>query len=161
MQKVGTALGGAEGKKLLGLLKGAAQKVLPVAGAAVGGFFGGPAGAALGGNIAGQAGKVFGLELEGLAYEDREFETAKAFIRFATDAARNTAQLAPEMEAELSARRGFLRAARRFAPGLLSGAPLSAPVGTGGCACGSQGRSRRGTGRWVRVGRHQLVLYGL
>ena len=39
------------GKALGGLLKGAAKKLLPVAGTAIGGYFGGPVGASLGGNI--------------------------------------------------------------------------------------------------------------
>jgi hypothetical protein len=160
-KKVGAALAGSEGQKLIGLLKGAAKKVLPAAGAAIGGFFGGPAGMALGGNIAAQAGKAFGLELEGLAPEDREFETAKAFVRFATDAAQQATHLATEMEGEAAVRQAYLRAARRFAPGLLRGDPLSLASGTRGGGCGCHGGGRRATGRWTRVGRNQLVLYGL
>ena len=77
------------GQQLGKLLKGAAKKILPVAGAAVGGVFGGPAGAAIGGKLASGAGKALGLELEGLSPEDKEFEVARQYVRFANAAIQN------------------------------------------------------------------------
>ena len=65
------------GKALGGVLKGVAQKALPLAGTAAGAFFGGPLGAQIGGEWAPAAGKAVGLELQELNQEDREYEGAK------------------------------------------------------------------------------------
>jgi hypothetical protein len=76
-----------------------------------------------------RAARVFGLELEGLSPEDKEFELAQRFVRFADAAAAaalsNAAQLAATPPAQLRARAHALAqaamvpAARRYAPGLL------------------------------------------
>lgn len=62
-------------------------------------------------------GAMFGLELEGLSGEDRAFEVARHFVRFATTAAWRARRAAgtPAAVARLAA----LQAARRHAPGLL------------------------------------------
>ena len=87
------------------------------------------------------AGSALGLELEGLSQEDREFEAAKQFVRFASDAVKNAANRLPPR----SDRRRAIRheiAARRFAPGSAArpgiehasrGAPAPAAAG---CAAG-------------------------
>ena len=146
-------LAGPAGDKLRSLLKDAAQKLIPVAGTALGTAFGGPAGAAIGGNIAAKAQQLFGLELEGLALEDQEFEAARSFVRFATDAARQFANAQSDDPA--AAHHAIMSAAQRWAPGLLatSGTGLSMPF--------VRRRRRRMTGRWIRVARNQIVLYGL
>jgi hypothetical protein len=99
-----------------GYLKAAARKALPIVGTAIGTAFGGPAGGALGGKLASTAGGVFGLELEGLSGEDQEFEMAKAFTRFASQAVQNAAGAPPHA----SARDAVIAAAGQYAPGLLS-----------------------------------------
>jgi hypothetical protein len=76
-----------------------------------------------------RAARVFGLELEGLSPEDKEFELAQRFVRFADAAAAaalsNAAQLAATPPAQLRTRAHALAqaamvpAARRYAPGLL------------------------------------------
>ncbi len=64
------------------------------------------------------AGRLLGLELEGLSAEDREFETARQFMRFAGLAARRARQAARGDPRQL--RRAALNlAARQYAPGLL------------------------------------------
>lgn len=108
-----------------GLLKKGFLKILGTALPIVGGAVGGPVGAAVGGTIGsavsgdgGDAKELFNLELEGLSNEDSEFEIAKAFVRFAGNAAReaNDSETGnPVKDAEL----GMIRAARRFAPGLI------------------------------------------
>jgi hypothetical protein len=113
---------------------------------------------ALGSDIASNAGKVFGLELEGLGPEDQEYETAKGFIRFATDAAQRAAQLSSAGESEFVPRRAFIYAARRYAPGLLATVAPSPAVGTFDLGYAS---GRQAAGRWVRVARNQVVLYGI
>ncbi len=107
-----------QGKALGGLLKGFAKKALPVAGTALGGFFGGPLGAKIGGGLGRVATNLFELELEGLSHEDREFEVARQFVRLGAAAAR-TASRMPRMPPRAAARRAFLAAARSYAPGLL------------------------------------------
>ncbi|WP_431477579.1 hypothetical protein [Massilia eburnea] len=65
-----------------------------------------------------RAARLLGLELEGLSAEDREFETARQFMRFAGLAARRARQAARGDPRQV--RRAALNiAARQFAPGLL------------------------------------------
>ena len=117
------------GQALGGILKQAARKALPIAGQALGSYIGGPAGGKIGGQLASAAGHAFGLELEGLSNEDREFETARQYVRFANDAARQAAMqvrhhgqpsrpLTPAAVRQI-ARSAVTRAAKRHAPGLV------------------------------------------
>lgn len=138
------------GQKLGKMLKGAAKKVLPVAGAAVGGVFGGPVGAAIGGKLASGAGKALGLELEGLSPEDREFEVARQYIRFANAAIQNAADAPTDEPAEDTARTATVAAARQHAPGLLR--PGGGKPRPGGRPSG------RTSGRWIRRGNRILLL---
>jgi hypothetical protein len=171
-RSVGRAVGGfvrsPVGQALGGVLKNAARTALPIAGAALGNILVPGVGGAIGGKLASAAGSLFGLELEGLAPEDREFETAKQFVRFAADAVKRAAQAPPTAPPQQVARAAVTAAAQRFAPGLLQtgivgggagalggavgmGAPgigttgaMGAPMGITSpvpppCACGSQG----------------------
>ncbi|UTY59789.1 hypothetical protein [Massilia sp. erpn] len=65
-----------------------------------------------------KAARLFGLELEGLSPEDKEFELALHFTRFAFDTVRN-ALAAPGDDAAARVRSGLMQSARRHAPGLL------------------------------------------
>lgn len=65
-----------------------------------------------------KAARLFGLELEGLSPEDKEFELALHFTRFAIDAVRN-ALAAPGDDATARVQSGLAQSARRHAPGLL------------------------------------------
>ena len=136
------------GQQLGKMLKGAAKKLLPVAGAAVGGVFGGPVGAAIGGKLASGAGKALGLELEGLSPEDKEFEVARQFVRFANAAIQNAADAdaPPDEPPEETAKTATVAAARQHAPGLLK-------PGKGGMRPGM-----RTSGRWIRRGNRILLL---
>jgi len=155
---IGKALAGPVGNKLVGLLKDAAKKVVPIAGSAIGGLIGGPAGAMLGGDIASTAGQLLGLELEGLAREDQEFETAKAFVRFATDAVQEAANAPRHADPSMVVRIAFHNAARRHAPGLLA---TASPGPAMGPPYHHRHQGGRMSGRWVRVARNQIMLYGL
>lgn len=106
------------GKLLKGVLKTVAKKALPLAGAAAGTYFGGPAGAALGEKLGKSASSIFGLELEGLSNEDREFELARAVVRFAGNAAKQMAENDSGNPSE-DVRRAIKESSMRFAPGLL------------------------------------------
>jgi len=144
------------GKAVGGMLKGVLKKALPIAGGVAGTFFGGPVGASIGSKLGSMAGNLFELELEGLSQEDREFEAAKQFARFATDAVKNAAS-APGGNPVAIARQAIATAAQRHAPGLLNSAasavssasPASAQFGGGG-------RSR--TGRWRRIGPNRIIV---
>jgi hypothetical protein len=137
------------GKKIGGILKGAAKKLLPVAGGALGGLVGGPAGAALGSKLAGGAGQALGLEVEGLSGEDQEFEIARQYVRFATAAVQNAATAPPSQPPSQAARAAAASAARQHAPGLLRSGGAKPSLGGG-----------RRSGRWIRRG-NRIVLLGV
>ncbi|MEU3688355.1 hypothetical protein [Streptomyces narbonensis] len=84
-------LRGGPGKALRKLLRGAARQFLPVLGSTAGNLLVPGLGGVVGGQLASKAGSLLGLEVEGLSQEDQEFEAARQFVRFAADAARNTA----------------------------------------------------------------------
>lgn len=135
------------GKQIGGILKGAAKKLLPVAGGALGGFVGGPVGAALGSKLASGASQAMGLEVEGLSGEDQEFEVARQFVRFATAAVQNAATAPVNQPPADAARGAAAKAARQHAPGLLR-PDARGPAGG------------RRTGRWIRRG-NRIVLLGV
>ena len=66
------------------------------------------------------AGSALGLELEGLSNEDREFEAAKQFVRFAADTVKN-AVAQPQSNPVAAAAAAIQQAAQVHAPGLLVG----------------------------------------
>ncbi|MGC4054260.1 MAG: hypothetical protein QM757_34680 [Paludibaculum sp.] len=136
------------GKQLGGILKGAAKKLLPVAGGVLGGMVGGPAGAALGSNLAGGAAQALGLEVEGLSGEDQEFEVARQYVRFASAAVQNAATAPPAEPPAQAARSAAVEAARQHAPGLLRQRGRRVPP------------SGQRSGRWVRRG-NRIVLFGV
>jgi uncharacterized protein (DUF697 family) len=108
------------GRAIGGVLKSVAKKALPFAGRALGTFVGGPLGGAIGGKLGGWASNLFELELEGLSNEDREFEMARAYVRFAGNAVKRAARNPAYRYNPKQAVRGALTgAARRYAPGLL------------------------------------------
>ncbi|MDH5339978.1 MAG: hypothetical protein OEW22_09400, partial [Rubrivivax sp.] len=158
--KAGKALGkavkGPVGQKLGGFLKGAVKKVVPAAASVAGGLFGGPVGAAAAGKIASAATKAFGMELEGMSTEDQEFESARRFVRFAGEAARQASRLAGSTDPQDAAHKAVVGAAKRFAPGLVRPAlrAMHGEVGPGPIARGNH------SGRWVRQG-EKIVLMGL
>ncbi len=151
IKKVGSAAGkfikSPVGRKLGGMLKGVAKKALPIAGQALGNLVAPGVGGAIGGQLASAAGSMFGLELEGLSYEDGEFEVAKQYVRLAADAANTAAHAPAGADPRAVASQAVHGAAQKFAPGLLAGA---------GKASGASGAS---SGRWVRKGR-RIVVYG-
>ncbi len=138
------------GKAIGGVLKGVAKKALPIAGGALGAYFGGPLGAKIGSGLASAAGGALGLELEALSQEDREFEGAKQFVRFAADTVKKATSAPPTVNPITAAQSAAAAAAKKYAPDLLrpnmgSSRPLS-----------RSGRSRGG--RWVRRGRNIIIV---
>nr|GFC34859.1 hypothetical protein [Tanacetum cinerariifolium] len=127
VKKVGGAVSGfaksSIGKTIGGALKAVAKKALPMVSGALGTFVGGPLGTALGSKLGSMAGNLFELELEGLSPEDQEFETARAFVRFANSAVQRGAAAAQNprrnVPPAVAARKALTSAAMQHAPGLL------------------------------------------
>src|SRR4051794_35354352 len=84
------------GKAVGGVIKGVAKQALPQLGQIAGDLIAPGAGGAIGAKAGNWLGSrlELGLELEGLSAEDREFETAKAVVRFGEEAAQRAAQAA-------------------------------------------------------------------
>lgn len=122
---------------------------LPLAGRVVGTYFGGPIGGKIG-NLAGSGlSKAFGLELEGLSPEDQEFEIARQFVRFASEATQNTL-MAPDLQNEEAVvKAAVVRAAKKYAPGLL-----------GRMSDITSNNVRNSQGCWIRRG-HNIILLGV
>ncbi len=154
IKKAGALLKTPTGQALKGLLKGAAKKYLPTIAGAVGTAFGGPVGAALASQLTSHAGRAFGLELEGLSPEDKEFETAKHYVRWAGEAAKNAALAPPTADPMTAAKSAAVTAAQQHAPGLLQSTPPRPAMGMGGRV------RRRRSGRWIRKG-DVIVLRGV
>jgi len=158
--------GSPTGKALGGIVKKATKEALPVVGRGIGGWLS-PDYADTGARAGQAVGDLLGLELEGLSNEDREFETARALIRFARTACRNAAQAPPGAPPQEVARRAAVAAARQHAPGLLAGATSSTPAPSGSAARTSgrpaaagdpSHRSAARSGRWIRQGNSIVIL---
>jgi hypothetical protein len=135
------------GQALGGILKDAARQALPIVGGAIGQRIAPGRGQAIGADLATQAGQLFGLELEGLSAEDREFEAARQFVRFAGAAVKQATTAPPTAPPATVASTAATAAARTYAPGLLARL---------------QGRSSLmwpRSGRWMRRGK-TIVLFG-
>jgi hypothetical protein len=155
IKKAGSAIGAAVrspiGQAVGGVLKSAAKKALPLAGGALGGYLGGPLGAKIGSGLASAAGSALGLEAESMAQEDREFEGAKQFVRFAANTVKNAATSPMAANPAAAAQAAATTAAKQFLPGLVgqtAGAGIAAAAGRGA------------SGRWLRRG-GKIVLYGV
>jgi hypothetical protein len=142
----GDIAGSGASRALRGVLKNAAGRALPTIGRAVGARIG-PGFGGIGERVGASAGSLLGLELEGLSGEDREFEVARAFVRFA-DAAANEAAAAPSNLAPADvANAAVTNAAQQHMPGLLASRSddITRPPASGG--------------RWARQGK-TIIIYG-
>jgi hypothetical protein len=117
------------------ILQSAAKKMLPMLNRVPG--------AQSGGQLASVASRFFGLELEGLSPEDKEFEIAKSFVRFAAAAVRNALNAPLAAEPRTLARKAIVQSAQRHAPGMLS----------------DSSRESKQTARWYRQGRNIIVVF--
>jgi hypothetical protein len=156
------------GSSLTGILKSIGKKVLPIAGGALGTMFGGPAGTAIGSKLGSFASGLLGSEYGEMSAEDRDFDTARRFVRLSAEAAQQAATAPPQVPPSAAAQAAVMDAARKHAPALLSSAPITpggglapgaglTPGHHGSCVCGSH---RRHKGSWFRRG-HHIVLVGV
>src|SRR5215510_7806556 len=117
IKKAGRAIGkvvrSPVGQAIGGILKGAAKQVLPIAGTALGGLVGGPIGAKIGSGLASVAGKALGLEVGELSQEDREFEGAKQFVKFAGETVKNAVSAPSGTDPRTAANTAAVAAARQ------------------------------------------------
>jgi hypothetical protein len=130
--------------QLGGFLKGAAKAALPLAGQAVGAYFGGPLGAQIGRGAASAAGNILGLEAE-LNSEDHEFEGAKTFVQMAADAVKTATTAPRDIDPSVIAGTAVKVAAERHAPGLLESVE------------NTHSHHAR-AGRWIRRGRNVIIV---
>jgi hypothetical protein len=94
----------------------------------------------------GRPGRALDLQTEGLSPEDREFETARAFVRFGQETAERALESAGSRPPVQVAQRAAAAAAAGTLPGLIRP--------------GSSGREPGSSGRWVRHG-NRIVLFGV
>lgn len=119
-------------------LRGLGRTVLPVAGRSFDAWVR-PGGDSQGAAATLHVSRLLGLPVEGLSTEDREYEIATAYVRFAHVAARRAFRLARSAPPEVAADRALASARRETFPAL---------------------RPRVRRGRWRRRG-PQIVVEGL
>jgi uncharacterized protein (DUF697 family) len=142
IKKVGGMVPPAVASDIGGILKSVARTALPVAPGAIPNH---AAWSKLGSGLASVAGRTFGLELEGLSHEDREFEAARRYVRFAGNTIKNAARAPRGADPRRTAGNAAAQAARRHAPGLSRQPKLVV-----------NGPSERG--QWVRDGRNVIIV---
>jgi hypothetical protein len=125
------------------VLSNSVHQVLPMAGMEHGGMRT-SIGAQLGTGLSAMAGQVLGLELEGLSPEDREFEAARQFVRFAGELVKKTLESSFDSDSQQAAHRAAAQAAQVYAPGLFADAP-NVPGGSG---------------PWISCG-DRIILFGI
>jgi hypothetical protein len=136
-----------QGKAFKSLLKSLAKKAIPLAGMAVG-----VPPIAFAGELNKEAEEIFELELDGLSNEDREFEVAKAIVRFGGNASR---QLADQHPGE-NIKKAVNEAAMRYAPGMLNRKTGSGDYYNNDAYRNQGSDSQRGT--WYRRGNKIIIL---
>jgi hypothetical protein len=146
------------GQALGDILKDAARKALPVVGSAVGDYVAPGRGADWGRRVGAAASQLFEIEPEGLSSEDTEFELARRYVQWGSNAARRAAQIARRAQGPpmAIARHAATQAAHQYAPGLLA---LIDPTGAdAGVSVYGSGHAAAHAGRWVRRG-SRVVVY--
>ena len=106
----------------------------------------------MGAALGNAAANMFEVNLEGMSQEDQEFDVARRFVRLAGDAAANAANAGASGVTPSGARSALIEAARTHAPG------LARALASGGNGMAAAGGAAGRTGRWIRRGRHIIVL---
>ncbi|WP_433968355.1 peptidoglycan-binding domain-containing protein [Tunturiibacter gelidiferens] len=142
------------GQTVGGILKSAAKQILPIAGKAVGNYFGGSSGAGVGSQLGSAAAQLFGLEVGEMSQEDREFETARKFVRFARHAVKRAVDADDDLPPFERGKQAVVEASRQYAPGLVD-AVEAIPDKPG---TPPEGQSQQQlAGRWVRRGNNIII----
>jgi hypothetical protein len=121
-RKAGGRLPADTKRTLVAVLGRTAERTLPTLTTALGDRLE-PAGA--GPSATETAARVYGLELEGMSPEDRDFEIARQFLRYAQAATVRAASATAPAPAAAVVDAAVAAAGREFAPGLLPPFPLT------------------------------------
>jgi hypothetical protein len=174
VQAVGRAMSSPIGQAVVAAARPIIDAALPALGGAVGQGWGGPAPAT---TIDPAAARELGLELEGMSYEDREFEVAKQAVRLASTAGAIASTAPQNAPPQVVADEALSAAHGQVAPGApapFDGAPpdagpppppdrfprpLRGPGGMHGPAA-ERARMEAGgqSGRWFRRGNRIVIL---
>jgi hypothetical protein len=114
------------GRALVAVLRRTAERTLPTLATALGDQPE-PTGGA-GPSAADTAARVYGLELEGMSAEDRDFEIARQFLRFAEATTARAARAPAQAPAAAAVDAAVTGAGRELAPGLVPPQRSSATV---------------------------------
>jgi hypothetical protein len=125
VRRVGGRVPAATRRALVAVLRRTAERTLPTLTTALGDPLGPLAG--VGPSAAETAARVYGLELEGMSAEDRDYEIARQFLRFARAVAWRAAR-APASAPAAAVDAAVASASRSLAPGLLPPQP-EMPIG--------------------------------
>ena len=155
IKKAGGFIKSPIGQQLTGALKGVVKTALPTLGGLAGNFILPGIGGQIGSKLASAAGSMFGLELEGLSYEDQEFEVAKQVVRLTGAAASNAGQAPPSAPPAQVAQTALTSAAQQFAPGLLRAATARPQATHQNGRC-----NHSNSGRWIRR-ENKIILLGI
>src|SRR5215217_8088751 len=148
-KKAGAFVSSALGQDLMNQVKGLAKKALPMLGSAIGNMIVPGLGGVVGGRLTASAGEMLGLELEGLSYEDQEFEVAKQIVRLGAAAANHAVEAGETAPPTQVAQQALTTAAQQYAPGLLRNYP---PQSANMRDHRHPRRHRHHRGQWVRRG---------
>lgn len=139
-------------KKIIKYAKPIAKKLLPMAGKAIGSYFGGPPGGMAGSALASKLSTMFEIDVTGMSGDEMELEVSKRIVRLVSTAAKKALAAPSGASAGKVAQSAIKSAIRKHAPGLtrsgltkLSPRPLK-----------MMGQAR--SGRWIRRGRKIIIL---
>jgi hypothetical protein len=116
-RKAGGRLPTHTGRTLVAVLRRTAERTVPTLTTALGDEIEPATGT--GPSVAETAARVYGLELEGMSAEDRDYEIAHQFLRFAQAATARAARAAAQAPAAAVAEAAVAGASQELAPGLL------------------------------------------
>lgn len=137
-------------------LKAVARAVLPKAATYLANVYAPGTGDIAGSGVEAAVNQWLNEELEGLSGEDREFETARQFVRFANAALQRSARMPARVAPRVAAQTAISDAACTHVPGLVPFlTPLLATAPTNGVRNGGST-----TGRWFRHGSSIVVDLG-
>jgi hypothetical protein len=151
---VGKFISSPTGQALGSGLKDAAKQLLPMAGTAVGDYFGGAPGGQIGGALGTAAAGLFEAEAE-----EQDWEAANTFVKLASEAVKNAADMPQGGDPHAIAHKAIVEAAKIHAPHLVSSL-TGGSHGPGHCSCHHHHDERRGEGYGERHGERHHEKYG-
>jgi peptidoglycan hydrolase-like protein with peptidoglycan-binding domain len=149
--------GSAASQTMGGILKSTAKQVLPVLSRVLSGDGSILGGTGIGRPFMADGDNVFGQELGEMSHEEREFEHARRYVKFARHAVKRATEADPDLPPAEQAKAAVIEAAKQFAPGLTDAAQA---IVTGAEPPVVHQQHHRQSGKWFRKGK-DIVLQGL